>query len=592
MAVFCKFCLLALMVASAESVKIPGSTYKTAGKQERDAQSIVASLLRQRANGASAKLSSSGVLQWIPASSLEAEQGAQSQEEGERIFRAEFEEVLGEDLLGVFEKDLKSIQAELKSTFMAMPKNEYGDLGHTAVRYSLHRLFVARHGWYIQGLDPEGSNFNVSSPSEILKGRLPDHTQRFVEKLLYGRGFGLYEVAVLAAVLENLIHQEAIERTAAVFAMHDLDLEGKVAPEQVDFAIDHYMALYIMGQDATSMTKEQVATVYSQMNDAYPGWEDTRSFARKIREDAFGTNSLTFNETVGVLIEMGEKYGRWQQRECVAMKKQLMDLEDQKDGCVPVSHFYKPFLTKGRWQFSESSDYLRNLGALDDSDSENLRVMIPNYLDGASNCVASSSYYSVCCINECEEILGRLEHQVQAPDASPEELARAAAALGSSTVKSGRTLPAALLRRLDHIAEVHGGRVPLHSRLFMQWMHNAFPHECPYPHLSGATRPRPPEAWMADTHKDSIASKREMTEFVQHESTIHRPAQCGQWLDQEELYVPWATHPAKADSERESHAWSGALSVGLLGAVASMILMLIQTSRAMRGASGVKHVAI
>jgi len=26
--------------------------------------------------------------------------------------------------------------------------------------------------------------------------------------------------------------------------------------------------------------------------------------------------------------------------------------------------------------------------------------------------------------------------------------------------------------------------VPLHGRLFTQWLHFAFPHECPYPHIT------------------------------------------------------------------------------------------------------------
>merc|ERR1712048_1223009 len=32
-----------------------------------------------------------------------------------------------------------------------------------------------------------------------------------------------------------------------------------------------------------------------------------------------------------------------------------------------------------------------------------------------------------------------------------------------------------------------GGLVPLHGRLFAQWLHYAFPRECPFPHRSGET---------------------------------------------------------------------------------------------------------
>ena len=41
------------------------------------------------------------------------------------------------------------------------------------------------------------------------------------------------------------------------------------------------------------------------------------------------------------------------------------------------------------------------------------------------------------------------------------------------------------MARLDEIASLHAGPVPLHSRLFRQWMHHAYPRECPYPHEAG-----------------------------------------------------------------------------------------------------------
>merc|ERR1719362_238558 len=56
-------------------------------------------------------------------------------------------------------------------------------------------------------------------------------------------------------------------------------------------------------------------------------------------------------------------------------------------------------------------------------------------------------------------------------------------------VQAPRNLSAAQLGRLDEIAAVHGGRVPLHGRLFAQWMHHAYPRECRFPHESGTTSP-------------------------------------------------------------------------------------------------------
>merc|ERR1719460_1038482 len=42
-----------------------------------------------------------------------------------------------------------------------------------------------------------------------------------------------------------------------------------------------------------------------------------------------------------------------------------------------------------------------------------------------------------------------------------------------------------LTSQLEQIAKAHGGKVPIHGRLFAQWLHYAFPRECPFPHKSG-----------------------------------------------------------------------------------------------------------
>merc|ERR1719473_1039210 len=63
---------------------------------------------------------------------------------------------------------LSEIEATLAPIIAALPKNEHGNLGHSAVRYALHRLFVLRHGWAIKGLHSAGGAWNSSSPSGVL----------------------------------------------------------------------------------------------------------------------------------------------------------------------------------------------------------------------------------------------------------------------------------------------------------------------------------------------------------------------------------------------------------------------------------------
>ena len=113
-------------------------------------------------------------------------------------------------------------------------------------------------------------------------------------------------------------------------------------------------------------------------------------------------------------------------------------------------------------------------------------------------------------------------------------------------------LQGALSEQLHRIADAHGGRVPLHGRLFAQWLHYAFPRECPFPHKVGAFN-----AHTLTPHsfgKEYIASKSEMISHVESaeaaaDSTEHDEAWMSQWSEEEELFAdytgqlqaPWET---------------------------------------------------
>merc|ERR1719183_433364 len=43
----------------------------------------------------------------------------------------------------------------------------------------------------------------------------------------------------------------------------------------------------------------------------------------------------------------------------------------------------------------------------------------------------------------------------------------------------------ALRLQLQEIANLHHGYVPLHGRLFAQFLHYVFPQDCPFPHKAG-----------------------------------------------------------------------------------------------------------
>merc|ERR1719343_1883514 len=171
-------------------------------------------------------------------------------------------------------------------------------------------------------------------------------------------------------------------------------------------------------------------------------------------------------EAVSHLVEsLSHSYGKWQDFECQMMKSELMQLDSEGYGRVPLGRFYTQ-QEHAVYKFGESVEYLRTIGALDERRPQDPQVIIANYLAGPSNCVAGSSYYSVCCLSECEGLMAELEEQIRAPSASPEQVTALVGNLSSSTVEGPRQLPKALIRRLSDIATLHGGEVPLHGRLF------------------------------------------------------------------------------------------------------------------------------
>merc|ERR1711862_589727 len=78
--------------------------------------------------------------------------------------------------------------------------------------------------------------------------------------------------------------------------------------------------------------------------------------------------------------------------------------------------------------------------------------------------------------------MNELESHLQAPTATPDQIEHLVESLASSTVDAPRKLSHGLVVKLEAIAVRRDGKVPIHGRLFAQWLHYAFPNECPYPH--------------------------------------------------------------------------------------------------------------
>ena len=93
--------------------------------------------------------------------------------------------------------------------------------------------------------------------------------------------------------------------------------------------------------------------------------------------------------------------------------------------------------------------------------------------------------------------------------------------------------------------------MPLHGRLFAQWMHHAFPRHCPFPHVSGTAERQSLSKFQAERHeRAAFADYKEMKELSEEPLRRRRvESDFGMWSEEEELIDP-AGNLKKARSDR------------------------------------------
>merc|ERR1719401_1476933 len=179
---------------------------------------------------------------------------------------------------GTTSRRVSRLEESLAPMFASLPKNKYGNLNDATARYALHRLFVQRHGWYVNGLEPNGEHYNASSPTDVLEDHPLDVLQGLFEGKLQQHGFSLHDTAVFAATLEHLIHKEAVELTEQAYQANNLSQSDLLTLEEVDTVLDTLMKIYLSGDQAAQLSD-------AAFTDFYPSWKDTKAFLRDTRKN-------------------------------------------------------------------------------------------------------------------------------------------------------------------------------------------------------------------------------------------------------------------------------------------------------------------
>jgi hypothetical protein len=258
------------------------------------------------------------------------------------------------------------------------------------------------------------------------------------------------------------------------------------------------------------------------------------------------------------------------------MQMALVSMDTQNTGRVPLPQFYGKAINTD-WRFGESEAYLRELGALDESSAQiGPQVIIPNYVQATSNCIVSTPHYLVCCRNECETLLGEIERGLGSSTAMPKDILPLVGNMTTSTTVDDEESPelaGPLTVQLEEIAKLQGGLIPLHGRLFAQWLHYAFPRECPFPHKIGAVSAVTP----AQYGDEYVASEKDMRKHASNASADAMPIVVNkdelhwmsQWSPDEELHLDYSSELGMSRQKRMLLALGGLVLIvfGISGGV-------------------------
>jgi hypothetical protein len=459
-----------------------------------------------------------------------------------------------------------AIEASTWQTFQALPKNEAGRLAPRAVRHIVHAYFAREHGWLIKGLEPHGMqtiSSNVHDVS-ILQDKAPLLVENLLEARQAKRGLNFNDVVTMIAVLEQMMFDESMTLFQAAYRLNRLPQEEEIEESTLHKVLQSYLVLFGQGSKANLVDVELHQKLMERAR-ARPEIEEFEHdavlnyvFSRRHQANPFKARRYSFQMAAEIMEDLAQQYGKWQNSECRDMKAHLAELDPEGLGRVPLGLFYaQP--AGATYHFAESQDYLRQIGALDETVPGNPQVYIANYVTGPSNCIASSAYYSVCCLSECDDILGDLERTVGAPRASADTLLSLIRNMSHANMEHN------LADKLRTIASQNGGEVPLHGRLFAQWLHFAFPHECPFPSIVDSSSALSASQWMDGK---STASAEERKKHVES-----APLQAAPTAEEFDINGRWSEHEVLPF--HESHAGSFRIGSGAMRAMMQIVALCL-----------------
>lgn len=400
---------------------------------------------------------------------------------------------------------LMHVEVSLRPSYEAFPKDSRGNLPPHRVLPALVRDYFAKeHGWLLRGLETPGaaiiapgetfrnSHATNSETGEItdvhilqdkapeLAAALKDVTLRPASSAL---GLSLGDVVQTVASLEQLLLGESLPLLkSAYFLNQHGDDQPSLDESDLNEVLQSYLLLFRHGIPR-NLTDIHVHARMRARARRSSDWNNIAQFvSNAVNESSHlkdASGNFSWSAASSAVFALAQRYGEFQNRECGEMKSALMALDTTGSGRVSLQDFHGA-PGHPHYQFTEGEDFLRKAGILsEESDSERKEVLIANYLLGPSNCIASSEYFAVCCLNECDDIMNEIEGALQSAAGLATQVADVVGAIRvRRSMASVKELPTELMQSLTDAAD-DAGAIVLHSAAFRHWLHRVFPNECP-----------------------------------------------------------------------------------------------------------------
>lgn len=477
----------------------------------------------------------------------------------------------------------------LKPMWRTMPKTSSGRIDRRTLRYLVHRYFMQTSSLMVRGFEPtrsvNDSNWGVA---DILSQKVPAYVESVLEAHhAKQHGFSLDDSVSMVLMLEQLIWDSESLLLEKAYADQRKPTHRSLSHAGLKQLLEGYIVQWMVEGDAEDM--EMLLANRTLVGEVVPHFEELVFFAEgrmkalryaqqqktpKSRSADMWANKYSFEDAHQIVGGITKSFQSYWQSECNSMKDALVSMDELSTGRIPLAKFYSTAINSD-WRFGESESYLRELGALDESSSwKGPQVIIPNYIQATSNCIVSTSHYLVCCTNECEALLGEIEVVIGAPTAKAQDILQIVGNMTSQTTmdddESPRLAPdGALATQLQQVANINSGSIPLHGRLFAQWLHFAFPRECPFPHKMGQVSAVTPTQYGDDhlaTEDDMRKHASNNTAAALHLAVDKKDLQwMSQWSPEEEFMVDYSNELRMSWQTRLLIAFGGLLLISLGG---------------------------